>query len=320
MNVDPVIVALFNRLPASESTWPLSERLLWLSAMEGALNLIYGSADDIGIATAKLTVKPEGVTTPASQVKPGAAQMYSGEAKPYVAFVDNGDGSASEVSLTEGQAAALGVDKETADRVREIEGKPLPVQISAPRKSTRPDSCPSNLEMALAAIDHHEGRASAPQIEAYVRKNFWPDVSAKWTNCLWGFVPSSHLARDGINFVRGDRSKPVSNLPVAAPKKPAPTPAPAPANLKPAEASVKFEHGGLSVNIPARGYVYASKLKAVIGQHISEAFLAEKVIGSNSESNRSHVRSTCLALNEALAELGLKIEHHAGFGLLMKEI
>lgn len=293
-NVDPVVVALFRRLPAPDTTWPLSERLLWLSAMESALNLIYGPADNIPIVT-KLTV----------------------EEKPYVAFVDNGDGSASEVSLTGGQAAVLGVDQETADRIREIEGAPkpaFPVQIPAPRK-TRPEGIPSNLEMALAAIDHHDGKASAPQVEAYVRKNFWPDVSAKWTNCLWRFVPGSHLARDGINFIRGDRCKPTPNLPAT----PA-TPAPAPKQFKPAGVSISFEHNEQSVDLPARGYVYASKLKAVIGQHIGEGFLAEKVIGSNSESNRQKVRMICLDMNGALAEIGLKIEHHDCFGLLMKEV
>ena len=84
---------------------------------------------------------------------------------------------------------------------------------------------------------------------------------------------------------------------------------------------VKFEHDGKACMLPSsRVYVLIGKLKAAMGKgHIDEGFLAQNAIGSNTEYNRTLVRRLCLESNGELSKVGLKIEYHAGFGLLMKE-
>lgn len=212
------------------------------------------------------------------------------------------------------------VDQETVDKVMKIDS------------SKRPADAPSNISMALEAIDQSEGlRASARQIQEYVRKKWWPGIPKTWNGCLWNFVSDGRLARDGINFCR---PKPVEaaavtpsepKMDVAFPpvRKPDPArldkPVP-PAPPKRAADTVRFEHDERSVDLPARGYIYAMKLKAVFGQPIGEGFLADKVIGSNTADNRSRVVTTCLAMNPSLAEIGLKIGHYPGFGLIMERI
>lgn len=304
--IDPVIFALFSKLPPAGSAWPIAERQHWFETMRNALNLAYGSDDNI----------PE-VTKPTV-----------GE-KTHMALIDNGDGSASEISLTAAEAIRLREGAPGPERPTQYSPEQkMPALKPVKRKgqTNRPSYVPNNITLALEAIDHHGGRASSIQITDYVRQKHWADVSMEWKNCLWTFASDGKLARDGINFIR----------PGTTPKLPPPPPVDKKeeqrlnglksnvvakqAARKSAPNTMPFLHKDMKLDVPASSYVFLSKLKAAMGQHISEAFLAEKVIGSNTDLNRTRVREACLSLNGGLAEIGLTVEHYSGFGLIMKEV
>lgn len=286
---DPLIVHLFNRMPAPGTVWLESDRVLWLEALESTLNLVYGSSDNIPNAT-----------------------------KPTV--------------LLEAPKVTAVVDEKIAETVREAESTPAPRKPARPpeqrppeRKpghhpTSRPAGVPTNYVLAVEAIDALGGKASSVHIEKYVREKHWPGIDKGWKNCLWGLAKEGKLARDGINFIR-PKAKPPAVVSTAPTKKPpGPKPASSPKKQFASEAFTRFEHNDRSIELPARCYVLASKLKAAMGQHIAEAFLAEKVIGANTENNRSVVREVCLGMNDLLGQVGLSIAHYSGFGLIMKEV
>lgn len=44
--IDPLIRALFDRLPPPGSNWAMTERILWLEAMASIFDLIYSPGDE----------------------------------------------------------------------------------------------------------------------------------------------------------------------------------------------------------------------------------------------------------------------------------
>lgn len=301
---DALILALIDRIPAPGSVWPQVDREKWLQAVAAALNLAYRSDDNI--PETKLTVGDD----------------------MFVAIVDNGDHTAREISLTAAEVIRLregGPGPERPTQYSPEQKMPALQPVKRKGQTSRPSHVPNNITLALEAIDHHGGRASSIQITDYVRQKHWPDVSIEWKNCLWTFASEGRLARDGINFIR----------PGTTPKLPPPPPVDKKeeqrlADIKStvtarkasraASTTMTFAHNDKSVELPSSGYVFAAKLKAAMGKHISDAFLAERVVGSNTELHRDRVRQTCLSMNDALAEVGLTIEHYPGFGLIMKEV
>lgn len=278
---DPLIIHLFNRMPAPGTVWIESDRVLWLEALESTLNLVYGSSDNIPSTT-----------------------------KPTV--------------LLEPPKVTAAVDEKIAETICKTENRPTRGPARPPEQKMpagpRPEGMPTNLAVALEAIDSLGGKAGANQIENYVREKHWPEVNHLWKNCLLTLATQGKLARDGINFVR-PKAKPPAVVPtVQAKKPPGPKPASSPKKQFTSEAFTRFEHNDRSIELPARCYVLASKLKAAMGQHIAEAFLAEKVMGANTENNRSTVREVCLGMNDLLGQVGLSIAHYSGFGLIMKEV
>lgn len=273
--IDPVIAALISRLPEPDTEWSLVDRLLWMNAMGSALNLVYGSGDNIP------------------------------KAKPTVRL----DGMLKEENIPEISSPTLPALRPTQER----------------KSSSRPDGIPSNLAMTLEAIDASDlKRASANEIIRYCRNKYWEEMPESWKGCLWNMASEGKLGRDGTNFCRTESiRKPQAyagaepeQRKIAVPAKPKALPTPKPYR---AANTVRFTHNEQSIELPARGYVMASKLQAVMGKHVSEAFMAEKVLGSNSEGNRAHVRDTCMGMNDTLSEIGLRIDYYAGYGLVMKE-
>lgn len=217
-----------------------------------------------------------------------------------------------------------------------------PVTSAKAPKGNRPADIPSNLAMAVEAIKTI-GPTGAAGIRNWCRRRFWPDMPDAWSAALYDLVNAGKLRRVGINFdvplpLPGsakpnipetakaivERESTPSKAPLAgqpqrkvAPpvKHPAAPPAPRAAQ------GVKFEHDGRSVELGGREYVLAGKLRVAMGKgHVAEAFLAQTVMGSNTESARDAVKSVCLGMNDRLAKIGLKIEFYAGLGLLMKEL
>lgn len=45
-STDPLILALFAKLPRPGTVWPVRERKLWLNAAEGVLKLLYAEPEE----------------------------------------------------------------------------------------------------------------------------------------------------------------------------------------------------------------------------------------------------------------------------------
>lgn len=313
---DPLIVALLQRLPAAGAPWPIDDRCRWLQACEAILNVVYGPVEKIDIDK---FLQPE---TVAALRAPGT-----------IFAVDNGDDAVSEVivpgtasSADESDLSPPKFDVPNDKIVIEPKVPPLKPVAQPPAKSVgRPDNIPSNLAMAIEAIGEL-GPSSAPQIRNWVRKKYWLEAPDHWSASLYDQVSAGHLARSGMNFVVSATKVPTTEIvkpeqPPAKPELPIPKPA-APAGRPPKpDISVGFNHNGKStVLASSREYVLAGKLRAVMGQHISEAFLSQSILGMNTESGRDRMKAMALGLNGPLAEVGLKVEHYPGFGLIMKEV
>jgi hypothetical protein len=249
-------------------------------------------------------------------------------------------------ALTVGQLDKFASQPVTHDDNHKPVAKPAEKDVGGrPSAVGRPDGIPRNLDMALEAIKELGGKAAAPQILAYVRKKWWSNCADHWTSNLHDFAKQKKLARDGINFVAPlpklahveiDEASGVDTqtaariaeieskprvLPRGLVRAPMPPVQPTAGKRPLASGVIKFEHGDRSTILSStREYTIAGKLRAAMGSgHVAEAFLAERVIGSNTEHNRAMIKDICLGMNPALADVGLKIEHYPGFGLLMKE-
>ena len=202
-----------------------------------------------------------------------------------------------------------------------------PVTSTEAPKGNRPAGLPSNLAMAVAAIQAI-GPTGSAGIRNWCRKTYWPEMPDAWSASLYDLVNAGKLRRIGINF-----DVPFPPVGAAKPEKPTPqerinaevakrqAPKPSPVDRRPS-ADVRFIHGDRSTLLrSSREYLLAGKLRVAMGKgHLSEAFLANTVLGSNTEHNRVIVKSITLGMNEALAEVGLKVEYYEGFGFVMKEV
>jgi hypothetical protein len=310
---DPLLNALFMKIPPSGSIWPVRDRMLWLSACEATFNLVYGEADKIVIS-----VDP----APALSASVGdISEVVTEEVSSVSSVVED------ESVVEDDTACPIVPEVETIAVEPPVVVEPPPVETPAAtpvtkggrKKNQRPEGLPSNIEMVTEAITAL-GPASSIQIRDWLRKKYWSDLSDSWTACLWNFVTDGKLSRNGINFVL---AKPkTSSLPVASGQSSLPAKLTVAQKLVVATAKpITFEHQGATVNLSSsREYVIAGKLRAAMGSgHIGESFLAENVMGRNTEDTRKTIVSLAVGMNSRLSEVGLKIEHYPGFGLIMKE-
>jgi hypothetical protein len=285
--LDPLLIALIERIPPSGSLWSSEQRMLWLSACEMAFNLVYGPVDRVVVS-----IKDE---TPASEEKTDVQKL-----------VDLAKTVVERESVPQKAPAPL------ADEPQKISA---PFE-KVPPKNQRPEGIPSSIQMATEAITEL-GPASAAQIRDWLRKNYWEKMPDSWTACLWNFVTDGRLSRSGINFVIAKSRDDVLAAPSGLPKPPA-KPVKPTGGVKP----ITFEHNGAITDLSSpREYVIAGKLRAAMGKgHIAEAFLAESITGRNTDDNRKIILDVALGMNSKLLNVGLKIEHYPGFGLVMKDV
>lgn len=207
---------------------------------------------------------------------------------------------------------------------KSIEEAPRPGRGPKPTDINRPEGIPSNFDMCRLVLIDAGKPLTATEIREAVARRWWPKVPTDWKSTPFGFLSSGKLRKSADNkFELGSGAATVVSREVL-PRSPAKVPMPA---VKPTAgprppAPVKFDHNGKSTIMRSmREYVLAGKLRAAMGKgHVGEGFLAQEVIGSNTENNREVVRSLCLAMNDQLAEVGLSIGHYPGFGLLMKDV
>jgi len=332
---DDTIVSLFRRLPEKGAHWPLDQRMLWLQAMESVLHMVYGPVETIDVsgllpvqrkAAGELVdgLAEENARRTKSSVEPTDEAM----ARDAVAAGGSGNGAAE---TTEAPAKpAVG-----SERSSSTETTPRKNVGGAPSKAGRPPDIPANLAMAVECIAK-KGPSSAPQIREWARKKYWPGMPESWTAVLYDFVKTGKLARSGLNFVLPREKAPMP--PVATPIDPSKQGFPpkrevtVPAVRKPrlpAENPVlaarlqafTFKHGDKSAMLSTtQQLLVANRLLQVKGQHVGEAFLAEKAYGSNTERYREQVKALALGLNGPLFDLGLKVTYYPGHGLMMREI
>jgi len=334
----PVVAAMLQQLPSVGAAWPVADRARWLSAMEAVLHMVYGPAERIDIS-ALIVEAPTAEEVAASIAVPSSAEPTD---KAMARDEDAGSGSGDASTTEAADEAGMGSEWSSSAEANQVEtdaasdektpSEPDPPKLpplknvgGAPSKTGRPENMPPNLSCAIEAIGELGGRASAPQIRNYVRDKYWPKLPDHWTAVLWGFVSEEKLARDGINFiVPGTRPVPARAIVTAAPKavlpeKPTlPPKQPSPA---PPLRAFTFKHGDKSVMLAsAQQLSIVHRLQQALGQHVAEAFLAERVFGTNTERHRELVKAQALGLNGLLFDVGLKVMHYPGFGLIMKEV
>lgn len=206
--------------------------------------------------------------------------------------------------------------------------RPKPTDID------RPEDIPSNFEMCRLALLDAGRPLSTVEIRDIVAKRWWPNVPGDWKSSPYGFLGSGKLRKNAEGkFLLPEQAKPATTAAKPEPQEiinrevakrvESPKPrnvAPAPVAPRP-QAVIPFEHKGRSAMLAtSREYSMASRLKKAMGAgHVAEGFLAQNVIGSNTEHTRMLVKDLCLGMNPALLSIGLKIEHYPGFGLLMKD-
>lgn len=326
--VDPVVAAMIARIPPAGSVWPTAERSEWIMAMFGVFDMVYGpTSRSIEIVELPALVPPKNSAEPtdeamardvvaASGSREDAAETTEAPAKPWV-------GSERSSSAETDRPAHVELDDDSNEKTPS-EPDPPPVLARKRREAdeqlrARPPGCPGNLELATKAIAAL-GPASAAQIRNWVAKNYWSMVPDTWPGCLYNFVSAGKLGRQGINFIVVEEPR-ASSEPAPVQPKPAPKPAP-PAPSKPAAAGIKFEHNGRHTMLgDTHSYAIANRLRAAMGRgHIPEEVLADKTFGSNTQTTRDRARMACTAMNDRLAEVGLKIERYPDYGYVMKEV
>ena len=340
---DDTIVSLFRRLPEKGAHWPLDQRVLWLQAMESVLHMVYGPVETIDVS-GLLPVQREA----AGKLVDGLAEENARRAKSSAEPTDEALAGKSDVASGSREARTTEASDDSrvgGERSSSAETyvptsyvPPLPKNAGgAPSKSNRPADMPTNLAAAVEAIQALGNRAAAPQIRDWIKSKYWPEIPMHWTSVLWGFANEGKLARDGINFIlpREDAApKPAKSTPVDPDKQGFPpkrevTPAvpavrkptlPAPKTAAPLQAFT-FKHGDKSAMLSTtQQLLVANRLFQVKGQHVAEAFLAEKAFGSNTERYREQVKALALGLNGPLFNVGLKVTYYPGHGLMMREI
>lgn len=321
--VDPVVAAMIARIPPAGSVWPTAERSEWIMAMFGVFDMVYGPTSRSieivelpALAPLKNSAEPTDEAmardvVAASGSRNDAAETTEAPAKPWM-------GSERSSSAETDRLAHVELDDDDNEKTPS-EPDPPPVLARKMREAdeqlrARPPGCPGNLELATKAIAAL-GPASAVQIRNWVAKNYWSMVPDTWPGCLYNFVSAGKLGRQGINFIVLEEPK------AAKLAQPVPSPKPTPPAPKP-PVGIKFEHGGRHTMLgDTHSYAIANRLRAAMGRgHIPEEVLADKTFGSNTQITRDRARAACTAMNDRLAEVGLKIERYPDYGYVMKEV
>lgn len=349
---DDLMVSLFAKLPPIGSVWPLDERMLWLSACEAALNLIYGPVDRIELRWPIVWSRQES-GEPSSTVEPPAPK------KPAPETMSTAAGAALLQGDVEAVKDLVPSAEQLDERARNIAAPPAPKSRERPgpkprdvESTPRPEGIPTTFGMIRDVLEEKPG-LTAREVVAEMAKRWWPGLQFKTIGPdISTAVSKGRVNRDadgvltlterGRNLVSTDaRVANVGTFPkkaeakieskrsvlptksVRAPMpavKPTLGPRPSQPESKPAQLGIKFEHKGrVAMLATGREYSIAGKLRAAIGQHIGVAFLASSVMGSDTENNRRIVRDVCDTMNDRLASIGLHIAHYEGFGLMMKE-
>lgn len=324
MTDDPLMAALIKKIPPPGSAWPLDQRALWISACEAAFNLIYGPVERIDIPSLFIRT-----SAPADEIDRLRSVL------------------GAIVTIDEDREPVL-----SAAPVKPPTPEPLvesPKEGSTPpkgaggargsnRKLERPDGCPSNLDMAIAAVKEL-GPSSGNAIREYVRRKWWSDAPKGWSGCLYSFADSGKLAREGVNFalpgplkggtsrqiITDDLSPPKMTTPnaeiVIEPKTP-PTPARPPAQ-KPAGANCsEFEWRGQTAVLPTREFRALQRLKPVINQGFLEfsAIVGAAFAGEQRPADaQAWCRDAEPIINAAVAVLGLKFKLVPKMGYSLQE-
>lgn len=327
-----ILGAMIERLPPIGSVWPLEERALWLSAMEAVLHMVYGPVERIAIGDILSGAGLDGQMVTAQLVS-SAEPTDKAMARDVVAA-----GGSREVAAETTEAPAkpeMGSEWSSSaetklapdPKVPPFSSDPLKKSVGgAPSRSGRPDDMPTNLECAIAGIKEM-GPSSAVQLRNYVREKYWPGAPDHWAATLYDYVKAKKLRRDEDGkfdlLVAGEQPRPIADarrLTVQRVLPTTPVRAPMPATKPPVRA-FKFTHGDKSVMLEsAQQLSIVHRLQQALGQHVAEAFLAERVFGTNTERHRELVKAQALGLNGLLFDVGLKVMHYPGFGLIMKEV
>lgn len=335
---DPVIVALLNRLPAPGTAWPLADRLAWLRAVEAAFDVVYGN-------------EPAAIVIRAGDLNVGDLK-FSGELQS-VNESSNAETKIEAAPKVDPPAARTVVTKNDTLQVRPDRSAPHPRG-----GAKRPEGIPTTFTMIQTVLkEKPKFTMIARDVMDAIEKRWWPGLGPTFLGPdISSAVTSGRLARNadgklaltekGESLIsedlrhktRGEFQKPTNDAGMArlqvAPVKAIEekhetavvvSPAPKPERRLPqprGPMAFKFDHNGRSTTLAtAREFSIAGKLRVAMGKgHVSEAHLAETVIGSNTEAQRDLIRLTCRGMNPNLAEVGLKIEHYPGFGLIMKDI
>lgn len=258
-----------------------------------------------------------------------------------------GDETSAGIQPTEAALKALMKPARPGPKPRDVES------------TRRPEGIPTTFGMIRDVLEEKPG-LTAREVAAEMAKRWWPGLQFKTIGPdISTGVSKFRLNRDadgrltltdrGRSLVstdarvanvgtfpkkaeetirKGSAAKGVDPAAVMAIAKIESKPAAAPAPVvhkplvRPPPAGIKFEHNGRTTMLAtAREYSVVGKLRVAMGKgHVPESFLASSVFGSDTENNRNIIRDVCLGLNDRLAEVGLVVEHHKGFGLLMKEI
>lgn len=279
----PLVKVLFAEIPTGPY-WAPSSRALWLRAMEAAFDLIYISSEGISIS---IQTKPLKIlsaeTTEPEEEKPQATAPV--------------------------QAPPAEEKAPVQEPPKNVGGRPSTVG--------RPDDIPTNLEMALEAIDHHEGKASAPQIRKFIAGKYWPDIREHWSSNLFDLTNKGKLARNGINFVRPAAVP--EKMPAKVPTKPIVADKPA-VPLPPH--TVVFEFDSEKIRLVPREARLAEALRRAMGKgHLDYTFLARSGLGPDYRSS-INAKNWCMemfsVLTPKLTSINLTVTHAPDFGYSMK--
>lgn len=310
-----VIAAMMDRLPPIGSVWPLADRCRWLTAMEAILEMVYGRGDAIELPDILSSAEPTDEAMARDDVEgSGSPSASAAGDEDHQDHVEGGVGSERSSSAETNQEKPV---------------RPGPRAESSPR----PDGIPTTFSMFQTVLKEKPGLLAAGLIDE-IRERWWPGLGRTFLSPeISSHITNGRLTRDldgrlfltehGRNLGSTDnrpeiqKGKKPTKLP-SVPQRTAPLVAPRAA----AAQGIKFEHGERSTTLPdMRSYVIAGKLRAAMGKgHISEAFLAEQIIGSNTEAHRETIKLSVRSMADQLAEVGLKVEFYPGFGFMMKEV
>jgi len=304
-----LVRALIDELPETGAVWPPSKRVLWLQAAAAVFDLVYGY--DVEVVEINATATAELPDTEKQRDR-GNVEIVR---EPEPSTIER-DRQAVWVAPKVDVVVEKPAPSAPTEMARDVGGRP---------KSTgpvRPAGIPTNLNMAMDAIAHHEGKASASQIIAYVRRQYWAEAPSNWTASLYDQVAAKKLVRDGINFVRPIEPK-IEEKPIATVAAATPDPLPSQVKRPILEGGVKFEFNGKSVMLTKTEFRVAEALRRAIGKgHLDYAYLMQA--GTAGQQRRAGLSEkvwcmeTIAGIRQMLTPLGLDIIHAPDFGYTMQ--